>query len=320
MDRTNLSGTKIKDYGGGVFGVDSGYEREGMAAIYLLRSGRECAVIETAHNASLPRTLEACEKLGIKPKDVKYVCVTHVHLDHAGGAGSYMEAFGDAKLVVQPRGTRHMADPAKLVEGVRAVYGEDETERLYGTVVPVPESRIISAGDGEELPLGDLTLRCLWTPGHAKHHMIFFVKQLRAVFSGDAFGISYEWMRSGTREWVFATASPVQFDPETSRASIELIESLSPARVFLTHFGEINKIALCAAEIKKSLSDYAEITDAARGSKDEIKNALRQLYLAEAKKSGIKMSEAQILSALETDAELNAQGLSFWYDSRKIEK
>lgn len=306
----------IKNYGGGVYGVDAGYEGEGMAAVYILRSGEEAAVIETAHNASLPRVLAACEKLRIKPEEVKYVCVTHVHLDHAGGAGSYMEAFKNAKLAVHPRGARHMSDPSKLIEGVKAVYGAEETARMYGDVVPVPEDRIIAAEDGEDLPLGSLDLRCLWTPGHAKHHMIFFVKQLRCVFSGDAFGVSYPWMRSGTREWVIPTASPTQFDPAASRASVELIEALAPARVFLTHFGELTKTALCAVELKKGLSDYVGITDAARGGKDAVKNALEALYLEDAKKNGVALSRGQILAGLKIDLELNAQGLAYWYKTR----
>ena len=311
-----MENAHIKDYGQGIFGIDAGYEREGMAAVYIVRSGGEAAVIETAHNASLPRVEAACKELGITPEAVKYICVTHVHLDHAGGAGSYMQAFKNARLVVHPRGARHMADPGKLMEGVRAVYGEAETARMYGDVVPVPAERIIAAEDGEELPLGAVALRCLWTPGHAKHHIIIFIRRLSCIFSGDAFGISYEWMRSGTREWAFPSASPVQFDPSAARKSVELIEALSPNRVFLTHFGEIDKTVLCAAELRNGLSDYVEITEKAGGNKSEIRKALEQLYLSEAKKCDIPMSEAQILRALDTDIELNAQGLACWYESR----
>ncbi|MEG2184881.1 MAG: MBL fold metallo-hydrolase [Cloacibacillus sp.] len=304
----------ITDFKDGIFSVDAGYLHDGAAAVYIVRAGGEAAVIETAHNASLPRLLSALRELGINKECVKYLCVTHVHLDHAGGAGSYMREFPNAALVVHPRGARHMTDPQKLIEGVKAVYGEDETKRLYGEILPVDAARVIAPEDGTELPLGDVSLRCLHTAGHAKHHMVFFISRLGALFSGDAFGISYEWMHRG--EWAFPAAAPVQFEPDDARASIDAVLSLKPRSVFLTHFGELRFIEKAGAQLKADIEKYVEIATRSRGDKDSIKRALFDHYLDCAQRTGLQKDRAFIENALAIDTELNAQGLACWYAAK----
>ncbi|MCD8163798.1 MAG: MBL fold metallo-hydrolase [Synergistaceae bacterium] len=305
----------MRSYGRGIYGIDAHYESEGMAAIYLLVSEGRAAIIETAHNASLPHLLADLKDLGVKRENIDYICVTHVHLDHAGGAGSYMREFPQAKLVVHPRGARHMVSPEKLVEGVKAVYGAAETERIYGEIIPVAEERVIAPEDGRELKFGEMTLVCYDATGHAKHHMIFFEKSTRSLFAGDAFGISYRWMKGADGRWAFPTASPVQFDPTAMTATTEKIVALAPEQIFITHFSELTNVRKNAALLTEGVKKYVEITEAAAGDKTKIKAGLAKLYGEIAEKEGTTLPAATIEESLRVDLELNAQGLSCWYSN-----
>jgi glyoxylase-like metal-dependent hydrolase (beta-lactamase superfamily II) len=154
----------------GVVCVDSGYQRPGLAAVYLVVEGGRAAVIDTGTANSTPNVLHSLERHGVSPESVAYVMPTHVHLDHAGGAGILAETFANARIVVHPRGFRHLVDPTRLIESATAVYGESEFERLFGTLTPVPEDRITLAEDGMVLDLNGRGLRILDSPGHARHH------------------------------------------------------------------------------------------------------------------------------------------------------
>lgn len=304
----------IYDYKNGIYGIDAHYDGgEGAVMVYLLKSGDEAAVVETARNGSLPYLLEAMEELGVSRGSVKYVCVTHVHLDHAGGAGSYMREFPNARLIVHPRGARHMIDPAKLVEGVKEVYGPEETVRLYGEIVPVPAERVIAAQDGETLEIGGLRLECIDAPGHAKHHMMFLEKTTKSLFAGDAFGIAYRCMETPRGRWAIVTASPVQFDPEAMKATIDHIAALAPEAVYLTHFGRLTNVEEVAASLKDGVDKYVDIALASRGEREELSRRLKGLYSSMITANGQEARRAEIERANRWDLELNIQGLGCWY-------
>ncbi len=303
----------VYSYGNGIYGIDAHYEGEGFVEVYLLRSGGEAAVVETAHNGSLPHVLSALVEIGGAREGFKYICVTHVHLDHAGGAGSYMREFPNAKLVVHPRGARHMIDPSKLVEGVREVYGPEETERLYGEIIPVPAERVIAAQDGEVLEIGAMRLECIDAPGHAKHHMIFFETAGKSLFAGDAFGISYPCMETARGRWAIPTASPVQFDPEAMKATVERIVSLAPETVYLTHFGPVKNVREVAESLMASVDRHVEIALEARGEREGIESRLKALYRDMIRENGQEDRMAEIERANRWDIELNTQGLACWY-------
>ena len=305
----------IYDYKNGIYGIDAHYDGgEGAVMVYLLKSGDEAALVETAHNGSVPHVLAAMAELGVPRESVKYVCVTHVHLDHAGGAGSYMREFPNARLVVHPRGARHMIDPAKLVEGVREVYGPEATARLYGEIIPVPAERVLAPQDGETLEIGAMRLECIDAPGHAKHHMMFFERTTSSLFSGDAFGISYKCMETDPhRRWVIVTASPVQFDPEAMKATIDHIVALASETVYLTHFGCLTNVGEAAASLKAGVDKYVEIALASRGEREELSRRLKELYSANITAHGLDSRRAEIERANGWDLELNIQGLACWY-------
>ena len=133
----------ILDYGQGIWAIDSGYERPNLAAIHFIEDSREIAIVDTAVNASLPRVLAALKIRGYGPQDVRYVMLTHIHLDHAGGAGLLMQSCPNATLTVHPRGARHMADPSKLWEATKAVYGAARAEAIYGEILPIAKDQIV---------------------------------------------------------------------------------------------------------------------------------------------------------------------------------
>ncbi len=217
-------------YEPGIYAVDAGYLRPQLAAIYLLVEGGRVAVVDTATNACLPRVLDALRSLGLPLTRVDYVFLTHVHLDHAGGAGAMMQTFPEARLVVHPRGVRHMADPAPLFAAVQAVYGADAAEQLYGELVPVPVERILAAGDGHTLDLGGRTLVCLDTPGHARHHLSLLDTHSGGLFAGEAFGISLRELDVDGRASILPAIAPTQFDPAAMQASVGRILALQAAR------------------------------------------------------------------------------------------
>ena len=198
----------VYNYGNGIFAIDAQYERPLRSAIHFVVDNGHAAIIDTAHNASVERTVQAAAQLGLKREDVDYICLTHIHLDHAGGAGALMRKFGNARLVVHPRGARHMVNPTQLMAGVKAVYGEAAAERLYGELVPVPEERIIAATDEMPLKLGNRELCCLDTPGHARHHLSFYDTAVNTVFTGDAFGVSCPELDVNGRQSVVVSSSP----------------------------------------------------------------------------------------------------------------
>ncbi|CAM5470096.1 MBL fold metallo-hydrolase [Thauera mechernichensis] len=169
----------------GVHAVDSGYGRPQLAAIHIIVQDGRAAIVDTGSNASVPRVLGALAALGIAPEAVDWVLFTHIHLDHAGGAGSLMCALPHARLVVHPRGVRHMTDPSRLWDATCAVYGPERAFALYGRLVPVAAERIVPATDGLELKLGGRCLRIFDTPGHARHHVCIWDDSARAFFTGN---------------------------------------------------------------------------------------------------------------------------------------
>src|SRR6187399_2702511 len=154
----------------GITAVDTEYVRPQMDAAHIVVSGGRAAVIDTGPNAAVPLILAALRQLQLEPDQVDYLFLTHVHLDHAGGAGALMRALPNATAVVHPRGAPHMVDPAKLIAGTRAVYGAELYSTLYGEILPIDRERLKIAQDGSRFTLAGRAFECVHTPGHALHH------------------------------------------------------------------------------------------------------------------------------------------------------
>ena len=310
-----------RDYGNGIVAFDAGYVRPILAAIHVIVENGRVAFIDTGSNDALPNSLAALKKLGLDEFAVDYVILTHIHLDHAGGAGSLMRAFPNAKLVVHPRGARHMAEPSKLVAGVTAVYGAEYVQRVYGEILPVPADRIIEAVDGLELSLSGRQLRYLDTPGHARHHICIVDEKARAIFTGDMFGLSYRELDVEGQQFIFPTTTPTQFEPEEMRASIRRLLDLQPEAMYLTHYSRVPDVQQKGAELLRHLDVLVELALAERNAGESrhgrIKQAMTDYLLAEVRKHGCRLADDQLLDIWATDLELNAQGLCVWMDGLK---
>lgn len=317
MDPTD----NLIDYGQGIYAIDAGYLRPGLAAVHLIVEDGRVAVVDSGTRHSLPALLRALQHLGLGAAAVDYVLLTHVHLDHAGGAGALMDLCPDARLVVHPRGAPHMIDPARLVAGSIAVYGEARFRELYGEIVPVAAERVVQAPDGFELDLAGRRLVFLDTPGHARHHLCIHDAASAGVFTGDAFGLSYRAFDVDGRPFIFPTTTPVQFEPEAAHASIDRILSLQPRAAYLTHFGRVDDLPRLAADLHGLLDEFVAIAEAAPQDSTrrhaEISAGLQSLLIERLRRHGCRLAEADLRQMLAHDVELNAQGLAVWLDRRQ---
>jgi len=306
----------------GIHTIDTGYIRPRFDASYLVVESGRAAFIDCGTNHSVEVLLEALAGAGLAPADVDWLVLTHVHLDHAGGAGTLMQRLPNARLVAHPRAAPHMIDPARLVAGATAVYGDEEFRRHYGELVPVPAGRVVVAEDGHAVDLAGRPLRCIDTPGHARHHLCVWDARSRSWFTGDTFGLSYRELDSGRGAFILPTSSPVQFEPEAMQASIARMMEQSPQAMYLTHYGRVEGVARLAAELHEQIDAMVSLAQACDGGPDRhraLVAALSGYYLERAQAHGCALDDAEVLHLLEMDIELNAQGLEVWLDrSRRL--
>ena len=304
-----------------IYSVDAEYVRPKHAAIHLILENGRVAFVDTGCNDSIPNALRALDELGVSVDSVDYVMLSHIHLDHAGGAGTMMKLFPNARLVVHPRGAWHMAKPARLMESVATVYGIEETRRLYGEVLPIDASRIIEAKHETSIDLAGRKLLCLDTPGHAKHHIAIVDSKSGHIFSGDIFGLSYPELDTDGRQFVFPTTTPVQFDPQAMHASIEMLMSYRPQAIYLTHFGQTCDVAGKALDLHRMIDAHVAIALREKKAGAErharIRVGLDELLLEETKRFGCRLADADVLKVFDADLELNTQGLVVWLDIDK---
>jgi glyoxylase-like metal-dependent hydrolase (beta-lactamase superfamily II) len=307
----------VIDYPHGISAIDTEFTGKlQLDASHLVVDAGEAAFIDVGSNYSIPVLMAGLAAKGLAPEQVRYVCVTHVHLDHAGGAGEIMRRLPNALLVVHPRGARHMIDPTQLYEGAKAVYGEAGMQRQYGTLLPVPEARVRVVEDGERLPLGQRELLFLDTPGHAYHHYCVVDRQAGAIFAGDTFGLSYRQLDTARGPFIFPTTTPVHFDPEAAHASIDKLMSFAPRAIYLTHFSEVTDLARLAGELHEGLDALVAIarrhesTGAERGAR--IARDMRAWLGERLRRHGCALSEAEIDRVVMLDVGLNTQGLEVW--------
>ncbi len=312
----------FRDYGQGIYLFDTEYVRPCLAGAYLLVHNGRAAFFDTGTNHSLGKAMDVLTRVGLSAECVDYVIVSHVHLDHAGGAGAMMREFPRARLVVHPRGARHMAEPAKLVAGVTAVYGAGYVAKMYGDIVPVANDRIIEAHHGLELDLAGRRLYCLDTPGHARHHICLVDSLSGGIFSGDMFGLSYPGMAIDGHPFIFPTTTPTQFEPDAIRASLDLLMQQAPIAFYLTHYGRVDEVGEMRSELQRRLDAHQDIAwrhrHAGADRQSLIRAALTDFLLAERQAAGCSMQREEVLDWWSGDLELNAQGLVCWLDSVAI--
>lgn len=301
----------------GITTVDAEYFRPGFAAVHLLERGGRVAVIDSGANSSVPLVERALAELGLERDAVDWLFLTHVHLDHAGGAGALLERLPRARVLVHPRGAAHLLDPTRLEAATIAVYGMQAFERLYGKLVPIPAERLQQTADGEHVLLGSTQLLILHTPGHALHHQVLFDAEARAVFTGDTFGVSYRELDREGAAFIVPTTTPTQFDPDQLLDSVRRIVELEPESIYLTHYGRVTDVRRLAAALREQIERFVVLahehaTSAARH--EQLRGALRDYLAARAQAHGVADAGAAVDAVLGADLELDTQGLIAWLE------
>jgi glyoxylase-like metal-dependent hydrolase (beta-lactamase superfamily II) len=306
----------LDSYSDGVHAVDTGFHRPRFDAAYLVVERGRAAFIDTGTNHAVPRLLAALDDLGLAPGDVDYVIPTHVHLDHAGGAGLLMQSLPRATMLVHPRGARHMVDPLALYMGAQAVYGAEEMQRSYGSLQPVDASRVRSTADGEVIELAGRPLYFAHTPGHARHHHCIWDEASRGWFTGDTFGLSYREHDTARGAWILPTSTPVQFEPEPLKQSMQRMLQRDPACMYLTPYGRVQDVPRLAGLLFEQIDAMVAAGRRLHAAPDRhvaLKKALAEIYRAQLVRHGVADADAAV-DLLELDIELNAQGLAVWLD------
>ena len=304
----------------GIHTIDTGFVRPQFDAAYLLVERGRAAFIDCGTNHAVPRLLAALDEAGLSPAAVDWLILTHVHLDHAGGAGELIARLPNARLLVHPRGARHMIDPAQLWAGASAVYGEAVMEQTYGRLRPIAAERVVEAADGQVVELAGRALRCLDTPGHARHHLCVFDARANVCFTGDTFGLSYREFDGAHGPFILPTTSPVQFDPVALHASIDRLLALRPAAMYLTHYGRVEDVERLAADLHAQIDAMVALARAAAGQPDRhaaLMASLTDLYAERAHAHGWTHGREALRQLLAMDIELNAQGLAIWLDASR---
>jgi glyoxylase-like metal-dependent hydrolase (beta-lactamase superfamily II) len=307
----------------GIYVIDTGFHRPMFDASYLMVENGRAAFVDTGTNDSVPRLLAALDGVGLPPGAVDYVIVTHVHLDHAGGAGQLMRNLPTAKLVVHQHGARHLIDPQRLLNGARAVYGDEEVARSYGDVIGVPAQRAVSTSDGLTLDLGGRILKFLDTPGHARHHHCIWDERSRGFFTGDTFGLSYREFDTDQGAWLMPTTTPVQFEPEAMRRSVQRMLACEPECLYLTHYGRVVEpdrlaglmLGQMNAMVALAVGLAATVVDEGERHR-EMTRGFGEIHLKSLREHGCTLSEERVCSLLQLDNELNAQGMAVWLRRR----
>ena len=296
----------------GITCIDAVYMRPQMACLYLLEHQGECAIIETGTSHSVAALERVLASRGLRPEQVRYVIPTHVHLDHAGGAGLMMSLFGEAQLLVHPRGARHLVDPSRLIASSMAVYGEEKFRALYGEIVPIAADRVREMDDGEVVLLADRPLQFRHTRGHADHHFCIWDEASRGWFGGDMFGLCYPWFRLPGGDFVLPSSTPTQFRPQDFLDSLALLDSYQPQRIYLTHFGELPYSPAVYQLLAGQVADYPGLAREHGTSLEAMEQAIMELALTHMNALDTKLDRAAMAESLRFDAHLNAQGLAVW--------
>lgn len=309
---------QVQNFDHGITAIDTGYVRPRLDASHLVVRGGRAAFVDVGVNASVPRLLAALAAENLDPADVDWLFLTHVHLDHAGGAGELLRHLPNAKVLVHPRGAPHLINPDRLIAGTRAVYGAERFVQLYGEIRPIPAERVVQAPDNGRFRLNGSELLFIHTPGHALHHYCIVDTESAAVFAGDTFGISYRVFDTEKGAFIFPATTPTHFDPAQAHASLDRILSFRPQAVYLTHYSRVTEVERLAADMHLCLDEYVRIARrcAATGESraEKIRREMHAFLVERVRAHGCTRDQATVDSWLAMDVDLNAQGLAVWLD------
>jgi glyoxylase-like metal-dependent hydrolase (beta-lactamase superfamily II) len=301
-----------------IYGIDLFEERRaGRSSAYLIR-GSEPILVDPGSALSHQALEAGLGELGLRCQDLRHVIITHVHLDHAGGVGQLMQHAAEAVLHCHPRAKQHMVDPSRLEAGARAVYG-DQTEQIFGKLLPVQADRVIIHEDGDHLETGDRTLVFYDSPGHAKHHTCVIDVKTRGIFSGDTIGIRYAREYTGWDfVYGFPTTTPSDFDPDVMLQTLDRLEALDLARVYHTHYG-VSEAGEAFDFARRGTQAIRAMTEAMSPATPlaAIEEGLRELIRQDLAEAGRSITD---VSPLALDIMLNSQGILVYLQKKALGK
>jgi glyoxylase-like metal-dependent hydrolase (beta-lactamase superfamily II) len=238
-------------------------------ASYILK-GKQVAMVETGPTSSVSNLLFCLKELDVKPEDVVYVAVSHVHLDHGGGVGRLLKYLPKAKVIVHPRGAPHLANPEKLWQQSREVLGN--IAEMYGKPEPVPEERIIAATDGMTFDIGNnIRLKVVETLGHASHHVSYYEPLSKGIFCGDAAGIYLNEID------VIVPTTPSPFRLDVALASLDKLISLKPKVLYYSHFGKASNAVEKLQTYAQQLTLWAKTAKEGIEKKESLKTISKRI-------------------------------------------
>ncbi len=236
-----------------------------VIATALINGPGGLTLIDPGPTSCLPALEAGLRDRGLTLRDVRTLLLTHIHLDHAGAAGTIVERVPGIRVYVHERGAPHMIDPEKLLASVTRLYG-DQMDTLWGAFLPVPASQVTVLTGGERLDISGTSMRVAYTPGHAKHHVSFLDERAGMAYVGDTAGIRI------TGDYLLAPTPPPDIDIEAWQSSLDVIDAWQPVSLFLTHFGPVTPARAHLARFRTTLTAMAEaVRDAmkAGGSEEE---------------------------------------------------
>ena len=301
----------------GITAIDTEYARPLQDASHLIVEGGGAAFVDTGVNSSVPMLIDALAQQNLDVGDVEFVFLTHIHLDHAGGAGSLMQHLPNARCIIHPRGAPHMIDPAKLIAGTEAVYGKQKMREVYGDIRPIDANRIEIAEDEQWFTLNGRSMQALHTEGHARHHYVLHDPQSKGVFTGDSFGVSYRELDTAVGETVFPTSTPVHFDPAEAHKAVDRIMACEPQQVYLTHYSRVRNLDRLASDMHEGIDAYVAM--ARKHQYDDhrtesLQTSMFEYFVQKLTEHGYTGDREMMRSVLDIDVDLNAQGLKVWLD------
>lgn len=305
--------------GEGVIAIDTEHVRPRMDASHLIIDEGHAAFVDAGTYFSVPNLLAALAAQDLDADAVDYILLTHIHLDHAGGAGRLAAALPRARVLVHPRGVSHIVDPSILVAATRSIYGAARFSEEYGEISGISTERVEAVEDGQRIALGRRTLEFIYTPGHALHHLCIVDRDTAEVFTGDTFGVSYREFDTAAGEFIFPTTSPSQFDPQQLHASIARLLELRPKIAYLTHYSRVRPVDKLGLDLHSDIDAFVRIAQSVADMPNRVERMKPMLFdhlSARLERHGFSGDASRRHSLLDGDVALNAAGLHSWLSRR----
>lgn len=307
IERPQAPPLTLLDFEHGITAIDTEIERPLFDASHLLVEGDRAAFVDVGTRRSVPNLQAVLELKQIDPAAVDYVIVTHVHPEHAGGAGELIRQLPNARLVVHAGGARHLVDPS----GLPAADGPSSE------IAPAPAERIQPAEDGMVLELNGRALRVIDTPGHPRHHFCLYDERSRSIFSGDTFGVSYRDFDTEQGAFIFPCTAALRFEPRALHAAIDRLLDYQPEAMFLTHYSRVCQVPRLAAELHIQIDRLAAMTQACHGfgdRRERLVQSIEAFLLMGLAAHGCPLHPDNCRELLAHDVQRMARELEGWLD------